>query len=183
MKLLNTEKGQAAFYTRSKLLNPAQRTAFVWSDGNRPVEEILEKGAHLGLQQTDLDAMVEHGFLKLVSEQADIPVLSIESIRPTKLSDQERYLLAKPLATQLTAAMGIRGFRLNLAVEAASGAAELHALLPKIQSAVGHEKCLELERVLAGEIFSPTEAVQLASTHKPTNTTNLHTTLFAIAGT
>ena len=41
------------------------------------------------------------------------------------------------MATQLTAGMGLRGFRLNLAIEGASGYDDLLALLPKIQAAVG----------------------------------------------
>jgi hypothetical protein len=44
--------------------------------------------------------------------------------------------------------MGIRGFRLNLAIEAASGFDDLLILLPKIQAAVGAEKCAALEQVL-----------------------------------
>lgn len=63
---------------------------------------------------------------------------------------QERYSRAKPLATQLTASLGLRGFLLNLGVESASGYDDLLALFPKIQSAVGAKKCMELERVLKG---------------------------------
>jgi hypothetical protein len=69
---------------------------------------------------------------------------------PAAMTDQERYLLAKPLATQLTATLGILGFRLNLAVESASDATDLLVLLPKIQSAVGVQECQELERLLKG---------------------------------
>ena len=61
---------------------------------------------------------------------------------------QERYSQAKPLATQLTASLGLRGFMLNLGVESASGYDDLLALFPKIQSAVGAKKCEALERVL-----------------------------------
>ena len=42
------------------------------------------------------------------------------------------------------------GFRLNLAVEAASGTEDLLALLPKIQAAAGMQKSEELERLLKG---------------------------------
>jgi hypothetical protein len=54
------------------------------------------------------------------------------------------------LATQLTATLGLRGFRLNLAVEAAGGFDDLLALFPKIQAAAGVEKSQTLERVLKG---------------------------------
>jgi hypothetical protein len=65
-------------------------------------------------------------------------------------SAAERYLAAKPIATELTASLGLRGFRLNLAVEAASGYDELLALLPKIQGAVGPNACQRLEDALKG---------------------------------
>ena len=52
------------------------------------------------------------------------------------------------MATKLTASLGLRGFRLNLAVEAAAGYDELLALLPKIKEAVGSPACAELERTL-----------------------------------
>ena len=61
---------------------------------------------------------------------------------------QERYSVAKPLATQLTASLGLRGFMLNLGVESASGYDDLLALFPKIQAAVGAKKCEALERAL-----------------------------------
>jgi len=63
-------------------------------------------------------------------------------------SAQDRYKEAKPLATKLTASLGLRGFRLNLAVEAAGGFEELLALLPKIKDAAGASACAELERTL-----------------------------------
>ena len=36
-------------------------------------------------------------------------------------SHQDRYIEAKMIATRLTASLGLRGFRLNLAVESAAG--------------------------------------------------------------
>jgi hypothetical protein len=53
-----------------------------------------------------------------------------------------------PIATKLTASLGLRGFRLNLAVERASGFDELLALLPKIQDVVGRDACSPLEQAL-----------------------------------
>ena len=73
------------------------------------------------------------------------PSLSV-SVR----SPQERYSAAMPIATKLTASLGLRGFRLNLAVEAASGFDGLLALLPKIQEAVGAKSCVALEQALKG---------------------------------
>ncbi|TXT34123.1 MAG: hypothetical protein FD135_5349, partial [Comamonadaceae bacterium] len=63
---------------------------------------------------------------------------------------QERYSLAMPLATKVTASLGLRGFRLNLSVESAAGLDDLLALFPKIQAAAGQQACAELERALKG---------------------------------
>jgi len=63
---------------------------------------------------------------------------------------QERYAEAYPLATQLTASLGLRGFKLNLAIEGAAGYDDLLALLPKIREAVGPEATRRLEQALLG---------------------------------
>ena len=55
-----------------------------------------------------------------------------------------------PIATQITASLGLRGFMLNLSVESAAGFDDLLALLPKIQNAAGVKACRELERALKG---------------------------------
>ena len=67
---------------------------------------------------------------------------------PVARTEQERYQQAKPLATQLTASLGLRGFMLNLAVESAAGYPALLHLFPQIQKAVGAKAAQELERAL-----------------------------------
>ena len=64
------------------------------------------------------------------------------------LGAQAHYSKAYPIATRLTAGLGLRGFRLNLAVEAAADLDKLKELAPKIREAVGPEKFLELENAL-----------------------------------
>ena len=61
-----------------------------------------------------------------------------------------RYQKAYPLATQITAKLGLRGFRLNLAVESAQGFEGLVALLPKMRAAVGDEGIAPLRAALEG---------------------------------
>ena len=63
---------------------------------------------------------------------------------------QRRYQVAYPLATQLTAALGLRGFRLNLAVERAEGYAGLLNLLPQIEAAAGADKAAGLRAAMEG---------------------------------
>ena len=67
--------------------------------------------------------------------------------QPT-LNAQAHYSKAYPIATRLTAGLGLRGFRLNLAVEAAGDLDKLKELAPRIREAVGPEKFLELENAL-----------------------------------
>ena len=158
MKLIKTETGQQSFKARSPLFSARQRTAFIMFDGNKSVEQVLAAAASLGLTAEDVEHMVAHDMLAAAPGEAvlaqaqaaqDLAVQTAAnafSARPA----QERYTEAKPLATKLTATLGLRGFRLNLAVESAGGYDELLALLPKIRDAVGVKACEELERALTG---------------------------------
>lgn len=103
------------------------------------------------MTQADVDHMLAQGFLALtVVEAAPSQAAELQATPNSGRTPQERYALAKPLATQLTAGMGLFGFRLNLAVEAAAGYDDLLALLPKIQDALGTKACRELENALKG---------------------------------
>ncbi|MBG6072904.1 hypothetical protein [Polaromonas sp. CG_9.7] len=59
-----------------------------------------------------------------------------------------QYSRAYPIATRLTASLGLRGFLLNLAVEGATNLAKLQELAPKIKTAIGPEKFMELQSAL-----------------------------------
>lgn len=147
MKYTKTELGQQAFKERSPLFSSKQRSAFIMFDGEKPLEKVLHATAGLGVTQVDIDHMVAQGFL-VGEEQRTIPA-SLETSAGSR-TPQERYAAAMPIATQLTASLGLRGFRLNLAVEGASGYDELLALLPKIQEAVGPNACRPLVDALTG---------------------------------
>jgi len=158
MKYIKTEAGQQAFKERSAALSSRQRTAFIMFDGNKTVEQVLIATSGMGVNPTDVDHMVELGFLSpapgqaLLAEaqaaQAAAQLSAVEAF--SARSAQDRYKEAKPLATQLTAKLGLRGFRLNLSVESASGFDDLLVLLPKIKEAAGPQACQELERALNG---------------------------------
>ena len=156
MKLIKTEAGQQAFKSRLPVFSARQRTAFIMFDGQKSVQQVLAAAASLGLTAEDVEHMVAHGMLApapgesvLALEQAaqNLAVQAAADAFKAR-SPQERYTEAKPLATKLTAALGLRGFRLNLAVESAGGYDELLTLLPKIRDAAGAKACEELERVL-----------------------------------
>ncbi|MDM0091800.1 MULTISPECIES: hypothetical protein [unclassified Variovorax] len=154
MILLKTEAGQRVFKDRSIRLTPRQRSAFILFDGQRSVDDVL--GAGMGIAREDIEQMVELGLLgqpgaavaaprdAAAAAVAPAPVAPVDAAR----SPQQRYQDAYPVATQLTGALGLRGFRLNLAVEGTASYEELLALAPKIRAAVGPDKAEMLDRAL-----------------------------------
>lgn len=150
MRYLKTETGQQAFKERSPLISARQRSLFILFDGQKDLNQVLAATQGLGVSQTDVDHLLTLGFLRADAAATPTPAASTAPAPLDQRDTQERYQEAKSMATSLTASLGLRGFRLNLAVESASGYAELLALLPKIQDAVGSKACRELERVLKG---------------------------------
>ena len=160
MKYTKTEAGQQAFKERSPLFSARQRSMFILFDGNKTLEQVLASTGGMGVTVADVDHLVDQGFLSLVLASAAQPgpVASADAVRTAEeatspasnRTPQERYSDAKPIATKLTASLGLRGFRLNLAVEAAAGYDDLLVLLPKIQDAIGNKAAWELERALKG---------------------------------
>ena len=175
MLLIKTEAGQAAFKERSPRFSTRQRATFILVDGKKTAEQLLTATVGMGVTQADLDYMVEQGFLSplytdafptgpaplgasapaplTVEDNAPLlPEVDLGGITsaevPVLRTEQERYQLAKPLATQLTATLGLRGFMLNLSVESAAGYQALLDLFPQIQKAVGAKAARELERAL-----------------------------------
>jgi hypothetical protein len=169
MKHIKTELGQQAFKERSTLLSPRQRSAFIVFDGVKSTEEIVQSMSVLGLTLADVEYMVLQGFLADVAPAAAPPPVAAvpaaasgdaadawaqdsemggDVVRFELLSKQERYAMACPIATQLTSTLGLRGFRLNLAVQGAADFDALVVLLPKIQDAVGLKPCRQLARIL-----------------------------------
>jgi hypothetical protein len=154
MLLIKTEAGQQAFKQRSPLFSARQRSAFILFDGLKTLEQVIAATTGLGLTLADVDHMREHGLLALAPASSvpaeKIAAASATTVSPSNLGPNERYQAAKPLATQLVAGLGLRGFMLNLSVESVAGYDELLALFPKIQDAVGAKACRELEIVLKG---------------------------------
>ncbi|MEI8325470.1 MAG: hypothetical protein WCH44_08925 [Betaproteobacteria bacterium] len=152
MKYAKTEAGQQAFKARAATLTSRQRSAFILFDGKKTLAEVLATTAGLGVSEADVQHMVASGWLemslKLTVALAPPAVAQASAPTPSLLTRAQRYALAWPIATQITAKLGLRGFRLNLAVEAASGYEDMLLLLPKIQLAVGLQKALPLERAL-----------------------------------
>lgn len=161
MIIVKTEAGQQVMKDRSIPLTPRQRSAFILCDGKRTMDDVLAAMAAMGVTQEDLLHMIGLGLLAQRPGTAAVPDGSTSmggsaSPVPAPASErsgrpsQQRYQDAYPIATQLTASLGLRGFRLNLAVEAAGSYEQLAELAPKIKDAVGADKFVPLERALHG---------------------------------
>jgi hypothetical protein len=152
-----TDAGREAIKSRSNLLSPKQRSGLILINGERTLDEFLKMVEGIGFTMTDVAYLEEHGLIaaltgsttavpKLVDIVLDEPLGGYIDIDAA----QSRYKQAYPVATQLTASMGLRGFRLNLAVEAAGSYSQLIQLFPKIQESVGTAKAKVLEDALRG---------------------------------
>src|ERR1035437_4088979 len=156
MKYAKTEAGQQAFKTRSTELAARLRPAFILFDGKKTVDEVLAMTTGLGVVEADIQHLVASGLLEAVARPVVTPVVEkLEEVAGTQAegasslsSAQQRYARAWPIATQITASLGLRGVRLNIAVERAADYEELRDLLPKIRDAVGVEKAKPLESAL-----------------------------------
>ena len=140
-----------------------QRSALILFDGHRSVRAVLEATAAMGATAGDVDQLLALGLLQPVAGQGAAPPASptpspmAAAVQPAlpaaQLSAQERaqrYRVAYPLASELTAQLGLRGFTLNLAVEAAQGFEGLLELLPRLRAAVGDARIQPLEDALLG---------------------------------
>ena len=169
-----SETGHQVIKNRSVPLSPRQRSAFILFDGKRSVDNVLAATAGLGVTREDVQYMADQGLLvprpsavpaslaavaapvaqptaQGVEDAAGSPAAAVPA--PAATSDrsaQQRYQDAYPIATQLTAGLGLRGFRLNLAVEGAGSFEKLLELAPKIRDAVGADKFASLDKALNG---------------------------------
>jgi hypothetical protein len=178
MILVKTEAGQQVFKDRSVPLSPRQRTAFILFDGKRSVDEVLAAGNGIAReeidQMVDLGLLQPAaGSKAAAAPKAPEPAAASktaataapqpsagsrapEAAKPKPAepapaagrSRQQRYKDAYPIATQLTGALGLMGFRLNLQVEGTTSYEDLMALAPKIRAAVGAEKAAALDKAL-----------------------------------
>lgn len=162
MYLVKTPEGQLAFKERHADLSQRLRSAFLLFDGRRSLMQVLEATSTLGVNKDDILALVGKGWLATressvatdAAAQAHASSLSKSSSASLAAADvdpgsaQRRYQRAYPIAVSITGALGLKGFRLNLAVEAAMGYEQLAALAPRIRDAAGDKAYTSLYRAL-----------------------------------
>jgi hypothetical protein len=154
MLIVKTELGHRVMKDRSVALTPRQRAAFILFDGKRTLDQVMKATQPVGVTKDDVDKLFELGLVEDATTEEIAAQEAAEKAKEEALEQhkhrtpQERYAEAYPIATALTAQLGLFGFRLNLAVEAASNYEELLALAPKIKDAVGPEKFRPLDNAL-----------------------------------
>lgn len=143
-----TPAGQQAFTTRAPTLTSKLRIAYLMVDGVRHRTDILTTTAGMGVTMDDLDHLITLGYIEALTASAS-PV--VEHRRADFSHEQQTviFMAAVKQATALTASMGLRGFRLNLAVESAQNLEELEALLPQMMAALGGDAVAPLQRLLS----------------------------------
>lgn len=147
MILAKTTAGQQALKDRSLPLSLRQRAALILVDGKRSVENIRQATEAAAEDIAHLQSLqLVHAAGAPRTAAANEPTAAPEV--PALRALQERYAAAYPIATRLTAGLGLFGVRLNLAVEGATSYDDLVALAPKILEAVGVEKFKPLHRAL-----------------------------------
>ena len=157
MYLMKTPEGQQAFKERHADLNQRLRSAFLLFDGVRSLDQVLAATSGMGVQKDDLLALMTRGWLVAradsppVAELAKtvVPVATEAAAAPIDPASMSmRYQQAYPLAVSITGGLGLKGFRLNLAVEAAMGYLQLVALAPRIRDAAGDKAYARLHSAL-----------------------------------
>ena len=159
-----TELAKTALQDKSLGLTPRQRSSFIMFDGKRTVAEVMQLTLAIGVTADDLSRLVALGLLAplesgamgrpqtldtIASHPPQSGGVSATSAPPlaapgTAVSEQARYASCYPIAVRLTSNLGLRGFRLNLAVESSRDLEALKDLGFKIKEAVGVEKFREL---------------------------------------
>lgn len=154
MLIAKTDAGHQVMKDRSIVLTPRQRSALILIDGKRTLDQVLAATAPAGVTREDLDKLLELGLIvdaepqRTATELAAVEADAVAVEQHKHRTPQERYAEAYPIATQLTASLGLRGFRLNLAVEAAVSYEKLLEVAPKIREAVGPQRYKPLDNAL-----------------------------------
>ena len=146
MILVKTPAGQQVLRDRSVCLTPRQRSAFILFDGRRSTSDVLQ--ACKGIVAADIDVLLVQGLLAPASSGARSSAGVPSSATTPSRNPQQRYKDAYPVAMRLAGSLGLRGFRLNLAIEGATSFEQLASLAPRIRDAVGAEKAAELDAAL-----------------------------------
>ncbi|HVE52962.1 MAG TPA: hypothetical protein VNB23_06225 [Ramlibacter sp.] len=147
MTIAKTAAGLQVLKDRSVALTPRQRTALIMVDGKLSLEELLVQTAAAGATRADVERLMELGLVEVRASAATATTAPRAPVAAGPISP-DRYLAAYQAAVRLTAELGLKGMRLNMAVESAANHEQLVALLPKLRAVLKPEKYAELEALL-----------------------------------
>ncbi len=139
MIYVKTAAGRQALKERAENMPRKYHFPFLMCDGVRDSADILAASVQHGFTSVDLYQMVQLGFVEPASKTI-APALQAVTAPTSESSSSPNanaMIEAHHLATAMTAKLGLRGFRLNMAVETASSLQDFRALLPKIEEAAG----------------------------------------------
>jgi hypothetical protein len=154
MIYIKTELGRQALKERSESMPRKYHFPFMMCDGQRDHADILIAEARTGFGLEDLEQMLVLGFIaplpvKTVPVKADPINTATLDVKAMPTQQQANVFLdASKMATALSANLGLRGFRLNLAVQTASNLTDLDALLPQLEKVLGVETVKPLADLL-----------------------------------
>lgn len=139
MIYVKTVAGRQALKERSESMPRKFHFPFLMCDGVRDSAEILTASAAHGFTSVDLYEMVQAGFIApaATTSATSAAPQAAPSTQASNSQGAALFIEAEHMATSITAKLGLRGFRLNMAVERAGNLADLKALLPQIQEAAG----------------------------------------------
>lgn len=158
MYLIKTPEGQQAFKERHPDLGQRLRSAFLLFDGSRSLSQVLDATSVLGVSKDDILALIPKGWLaekeaapEPATSSVQVAAIAAPALLPAEVDPQSmarRYQKAYPMAVSITGSLGLKGFRLNLAVEAAMGYQQLVELAPRIRDAAGDKAYVPLHKAL-----------------------------------
>ena len=149
MRLSKTEMGIQAMRARSVPLTPRQRGAFILCDSRFTKERVLANAKMAGVTDSDIQYLVEHGLVAEVPDEQELAAEKTAQQFRERLPFQ-RFREAYPMAVRLSSGLGLKGFRLNMAVEKCASYTELCGVAPAIKAAVDPKQFAPLEAALFG---------------------------------
>lgn len=149
MRLAKTDKGIQVMRDRSVPLTARQRGAFILCDARYPKDRVLANAKMAGVTETDIRYLMQLGLVVELPDEHELAAQRAAQEFHDRPAGQ-RFKEAYPIAVGLSASLGLKGFRLNMAVERSQSYEELCSVAPALKAAVKPEVFKPLEAVLFG---------------------------------
>lgn len=137
MAFAKTELGQDVLKNKTIPLSPRQRAMLIMADGKKDEVELLSLTAGIGGTLEDLQGLITQGLVVRVAGVPK-PVAASGPVEPAMPTAKQAadFQTAYKAGVALTSKLGLRGFRLNLAMESAGTLDELKKLRPQVLEAM-----------------------------------------------